>query len=330
LFASSRSVIDGKVRPLRAGQLTAAEEAVNKELLQELTRLRREALSPEALAADSGPLGGRLLHFPDGRSVCVVVSTLPQDRLNGVTYADPQHPNHISLLSYADSDALVEVFGHLRAENPTARVTFTNDERMVQDDLGNHVVILGGDWNRAAKWFSRRLELPFEVRADGDDTELGLYLVVGAGDDRREVRPTFLRGPGKMELEYDIGLFVRGPNPANLQATVTWCFGIFSRGTLGSVRMVTDAAYRTVNEQEVEDFSPSFGRSHVEWLMFRVPVAVGFTVTPDLSRPFLRLAYGRVGQEAGQIVHTVTWLEGAPPPAVSQSLESTPHPPRGA
>jgi hypothetical protein len=300
---------------------------VNEQLLAELTKLRHDALAAVHPGAStrvngsgagsvesgpSGPMGGRLLHFPDGRDVCVVASTLPADRLDGVAQADPQHPNHVGLLRYADGDALIEMYGHLRAENPSSKVTFTNDSSLTERHLSQHVVILGGDFNRAAHWLSQRVQVPWEVREpDGDD--LGLRLMVGAGEDRRIVQPTFLNGTG--QLQYDIGCFVRGPNPANLQATVTWCFGVFSRGTFGAVRLLTDAQLRVYNEQEIEDFAPgTFGHEGLEWLMFRVPVVVDFTQTPDLSHRWLRIAHGTATQEPGlPTEHSITWLEGAPP-----------------
>jgi hypothetical protein len=94
---------------------------------------------------------------------------------------------------------------------------------------------------------------------------------------------------GQPRLEYDVALLGRFPNPLNLSATVTICSGIFSRGTYGAVRALTDATLRARNERyltghlDVQNF----------WLLLHVPVFPGpagaLTLTPDLTRPFHRL-----------------------------------------
>ena len=94
---------------------------------------------------------------------------------------------------------------------------------------------------------------------------------------------------GQPRLEYDVALLWRTVNPLNLGATLTVCTGIFSRGTYGAVRALTDANLRGRNEKylaeelNLADF----------WLLLHVPVFSGTTgaqtVTPDLSRPFHRL-----------------------------------------
>ena len=37
-------------------------------------------------------------------------------------YTDPLDPDFISVYRYSDPDALIELFGHLRAANPTSPV----------------------------------------------------------------------------------------------------------------------------------------------------------------------------------------------------------------
>jgi hypothetical protein len=73
---------------------------------------------------------------------------------------------------------------------------------------------------------------------------------------------------------------------------MTLCQGLYSRGTFGLVRMFTDVQHREANEATLEQLDPDFGAGKLEWLLVRVPVALGNTVTPNLSRPFLRLAIG--------------------------------------
>ncbi len=40
-------------------------------------------------------------------------------------YTDPLDPDFIELYRYSDPDALLELFGHLRAANPASPVQFT-------------------------------------------------------------------------------------------------------------------------------------------------------------------------------------------------------------
>ena len=49
----------------------------------------------------------------------------------------------MALASYADLDSLVELFGHLRATNPQADVRFARPDLLRDDDMQNHLVVLG-------------------------------------------------------------------------------------------------------------------------------------------------------------------------------------------
>ena len=49
--------------------------------------------------------------------------------------AEFDDPNYTELLSYADLDALVELHGHIRAENPAMDVFFKTAPNVVPDDL---------------------------------------------------------------------------------------------------------------------------------------------------------------------------------------------------
>jgi transcriptional regulator with XRE-family HTH domain len=267
-----------------------------RQLEHDLLQLRQRA---EAGAAD-GPVhglvssvsGGGMWHFPDGNEVCIIASRLPDHVIGGVGYADFRHPNHIALLRYADADALIEVFGHIRASNPATKVTFRTVEELVDDDWSKHVVVLGGDWNPAAMWYRRRVDLPVEF-VDPGDAEFDGYFRVTNLQPSREFRPTFTPSTVQPpQLEYDIGLFARSPNPANPETTLTLCQGLFSRGTFGLVRMFTDAQHRETNEAALAELDSDFGVDRLKWLLVRIPVALGNTVTPNLTRPYLRLAIG--------------------------------------
>lgn len=293
----------------------ASAEALETELLA----LRANAYYREQRAGQDGPgqVLGSFWRFPDEWPIRIIGTPMFARVLEKLDYASPLHPNYIESLRNADIDASIELFGHVRAANPSSDVRFLTDRALQRDDLTGHLILLGGaDTSLTGRsplgWFIRRLDLPIFTRvAAGGDDEYDTEFVVTMGRPGRpgharavgeEVyRPTFLIKPddptcpratvrseetGKEypQLEYDVGLLVRQPNPMNLQATVTVCAGIFSRGTFGVVRATTDAKLRDANEQYLRENFPG-GRF---WLLMGVPVfqsAQGAeTITPDLSR----------------------------------------------
>jgi transcriptional regulator with XRE-family HTH domain len=231
----------------------------------------------------------------------------------GVQYANPWHPSGIHSLWNGDMDAAIELHGHIRAENPGTDVRWVLDDEVQADDLtGSHVVILGG----TSGFFSasggpldflrRRLDLPLRPQYPLEgDVEYGGRFLVSLDDDGRpavdgkrveEHRPQFLTESegrvvehGQPVLEYDVALLLRAKNPMNLSATVTICTGVFSRGTYGAVRALTDANLRQMNEKYLSE--------HLDitnfWMLLHVPVfsspTGAQTLTPDLTRPFHRL-----------------------------------------
>jgi transcriptional regulator with XRE-family HTH domain len=290
------------------------EDVTVEQLEAELSDLREGAQARSPVGEDPGTADGlgSFWRFPDGLPIRIIGTPMFEDVLEGLDYANRWHPNYMEFLRNADTDATLELFGHLRAANPASDVRFLTVDTMQSDDLTGHVVLLGGgddlEGRRSSslRWFIRRLELPVRTRLpDGRDPEYDTEFVVSADEDgnpeyggpREEVyRPTFLRErhlpdhpraevAGYPQLEYDLGLLVRRPNPMNLQvATVTICSGIFSRGTYGVVRSLTDAKLRDGNEQYLREAFPDGNF----WLLMRVPVFPGQqgaeTITPDLTR----------------------------------------------
>ena len=230
----------------------------------------------------------------------------------GVQYANPWHPNAIHSLWNGDMDAVIELHGHVRAENPGTDVRWILDSEVQPDDLtAGHVVILGGTTSFFSgaggplDYLRRRLDLPVEPVFPDDDREYGGQFIVRlddegrpslSGDRQERHAPRFLEKDGARVsdhgqplLEYDVALLWRTANPLNTSATVTVCNGIFSRGTYGAVRALTDAHLRARNEKYLAE--------HLDltnfWMLLHVPVfsspTGALTVTPDLSRPFHRL-----------------------------------------
>ena len=58
--------------------------------------------------------------------------------------SEPDNPNFTDAFNYADLDSLIELYGHVRAENPTMQVNFRRASLVGPDDLSAHVVLLGG------------------------------------------------------------------------------------------------------------------------------------------------------------------------------------------
>ncbi len=316
-FATPRSVDGGHGRLLTDHELTDDEERRRRELIDELGALRDRAAKPDsAVRAETGALGGRFFYYPEGQAVRIIGRALPESELAPLQYANPWHPNAIESLWNGDMDATIEVFGHVRAENPTADVQWRTSRSVIASDLTGHVVLLGGgddfvvgqSSQGALGYFLRRLELPLVTALPaGGDAEYDMEFRVtvdGAGAPQyggtghETYRPRFHRTPdggrvtaqGQPQLEYDVALLARQPNPLNLSASVTICTGIFSRGTLGAARAMTDWRLRGRNERYLRD---QFGGLDRFWMLIYVPVFPSpdgaQTVSPDLTRPFHRL-----------------------------------------
>ena len=132
-FATPRS-FDGKVgRLLRPSELSAPEQAAREELLQELTRLRSEALAAPDRSSDpttisdgtravAHPFSGGLYRFKAGDRITIVCGQVPDAKLKKMPYTDPLDPDFIASYRYSDPDALIELWGHLRAADPGSPV----------------------------------------------------------------------------------------------------------------------------------------------------------------------------------------------------------------
>ncbi len=250
---------------------------------------------------------------PESEHVTTLRSALASFDSVGIQYANPWHPNAISTLHNGDADAVLELVGHVRAENPGIDVRWVSPDELGPDDLTGHVIVLGGadlvsgGRTRTLGYLRQRLDLPVFARLpEGGDPEYDSEFVVAVDGEgrpdpqgpRTEVyEPRFVLDReghrvldhGYPRLEYDVALLGRFANPLNLSATVTLCSGIFSRGTYGAVRALTDATLRARNERYL---AGHFDLQNF-WLLLHVPVFPGpagaLTLTPDVTRPFHRL-----------------------------------------
>jgi hypothetical protein len=286
-FATNRSIESGSFRLLREDELTEGEQSERAALERELLALRVQALSPELAgpvpdytSALRGPW-----HFGDGNQISIVCGEVPPELQN--PEATPTHPTlpYGELYSYGSIDALFELHGHIRAANPHSDVRVFRFVDLESDDLSAHLVILGGpDWNDLANRIPE-LVPDFPVRQVSDETDpRGAYFEVPTGEEVAKFGPVL---SDDNELIWDVGLFLRAPNPANRKRTLTVCTGMYSVGTLAVVRSLTDAKFRDRNADYVAE---RFAGSNAYSIVMRILVLNGHeAVTPDWTVPDNRL-----------------------------------------
>lgn len=279
-FATDRSVAQTPFCVLPASQLTDDERTRRDELLQELTSLWNEVKGqqPDLGAVDVFTQGH--WHFPPDEDITIVCSELPPDYREPMPYTDPDAPDYVESYKYADLDALLELFGHLRAANPHSDVLIRTADDVVADDFTSHLVLLGGvDWNPITAELMRHFDVPVRQTTREDESVAGGF-VVGEGVDERRVSPK-LQARGKQEvLIEDVAHFFRAPSPFNDKRTVTVCNGQYARGVYGVVRALTDKRFRVRNETYLRE---RFDNDKAFSIVSRVKVFLGETVTPDWS-----------------------------------------------
>jgi len=295
-FASPRS-LDGQVSHLLSlDEMTEQERAGRQKLLEELTRLRNEALAAAGVsgprAATPGPLqeiaqslNAGPYRFEPGQDITIVCAQLPQDMLERMPYTDPGDPDFIELYRYSELDSLFELYGHLRASNPTSQVNLRLAHELDADDYSSHLISLGGvDWNLATSSVLDSLDLPVRQVNDWDGPEGPYFEVENSGGGNAEHRPLLEKPGGR--LREDVALFARAVNPDNRKRSVTICNGMYGSGSLGAVRALTDARFRDRNAEYVRK---RFGGSDAYCILTRVKVRPGATLTPDWTLPEMRL-----------------------------------------
>jgi hypothetical protein len=245
----------------------AAHQALREKLLQLHTAARGGSVPDEPIVAR------RSWHFADSGPLTLVCTKLPEKQAPKL--AHPADPNYTQLAGFGDLDAMVELHGHVRAENPGMNVYYKGAPDVKADDLSGHVVIIGGiAWNDVTRRLIDLSRLP--VRQEEEPgLKTGDIFSIQVGDGRQKYLPQWSAATGA--LMEDVGLLVRMPNPLNSNRTITMCNGIHSRGVLGAVRTLTDAMLRESNEQYIaRNFSETqFG------ILMRVTVIEGETLTPD-------------------------------------------------
>ena len=272
-FATHRSVEGGEPHLLAPDELTEDEKVAYQELAEELLSLRNEVRNP-ARKPDVPPQ--KSWRFADAGPLTIVCAQLPEEVAG--SFADPDNPNYTELQSFADLDSLVELWGHIRSENPAMEVAFKASPKVETDDLSGHLVLLGGiAWNEVTQRLSEMTPLPVRQVRD-PEVETGEIFVIDDNGGRRFL-PAW-RDDEHKNLAEDVGFLARIPNPLNTNRTLTICNGVHSRGVLGAVRSLTDKRLRESNEQYI---SQNFGNSRSFAILLRVPVIGARAMTPDLN-----------------------------------------------
>jgi hypothetical protein len=284
-FATERSIAGDRGRLVPEDELTADEIAARDQLYEELLALRTG--QSQLPAADAASVGFNWA-FPSGAPVRIVCGKLDLDRNPAHPYTNPDDPNYTDLLTFADVDALVELFGHLRKVNPDSDVRFIRSDRLMEqpdsaDDLASHLILLGGiGLNALTEPVLRKAGLPIRQREHPDYADKGEVFEVAEGKHKGEFLPNF---SGHLLVE-DVGLLARTRNPYNSATTLTVCNGVFARGVLGAVRALTDDQLRKQNESYL---ASRFGGADRFAILMRVPVLFGTVLTPDLRNASTRL-----------------------------------------
>jgi hypothetical protein len=283
-FATERSVEREPFRLLDLAELTPAERANRDQLLHELTALR--AATQASAGVTPSTLGTSLWHFPFDEDITIVCAPLPPDIRTGIPYIDPNDPDYVRLNRYSDVDALIEVYGYIRALNPNNNVKYRTSDELRPHDYTAHLVLIGGvDWNDTTRDVVLRVQIPVSQTARRYDNDFGAFTVRENGDEV-SFEPTLRPDGDNHVLMEDIAHFYRGPNPYNVERTVTLVNGMFSRGTLGAVRALTDVRFRDRNEAYIKE---RFADSNAFSMLSRVPVVHGRVLTPDWTVPETRL-----------------------------------------
>jgi hypothetical protein len=279
-FATVRSVDAGL---LRLDDLTPDERARYDDLLDTLTDLRAWQSGEHSNVSTAFRAPQSLWHFPDTYDVIIVCARLPREITDAMdSYTDISAPDYVDLYTYADPDALIELFGHLRAVNPNNAVGFKTVDQLDRDDYTKHLVLLGGvDWNRLTRELLLQVDIPVKQIARSSTGQPGGFEVTSKHGTQR-YRPTFRAE----RLVEDVAHFYRGENPFNVTRTVTICSGVYGRGTYGAVRALTDPKFRQRNDEYAHE---QLDRHDVYSLLMRVQVVTGQVLTPDWTIPETRL-----------------------------------------
>jgi transcriptional regulator with XRE-family HTH domain len=273
-FFSTERSLEGGPHLIPEDQLTPAELKRYQELESQLLEL----FHPENRKVQ------RSFQFDVG-PVVVICPDAPTNERGRL--ADERNLNFTRLQRYGDLDALIELYGHLRAENPGLDVFHRLASEVVSDDLSSHVILLGGiGWNEVTRSIQRAIKQVPITQTAVPDLESGEIFEVEDPKGNEKFYPEYEQDQRDVKrLMADVGYLARLRNPFKISRTLTICNGIHSRGVLGAVRCLTDKKVREENEKYLASRFPDGEFA----MLLRVPVVSNQTMSPDLVNPIARL-----------------------------------------
>lgn len=257
---------------------TALEKAARarfEKLIEELRVLRedaeQEARREKAGRGHSGT--DEIWHHDRAAKVFVVASELPLDQRPPFAREESAF-NYSRLARYADLDAFFVMF------NSLTKMGYQNLSHRSARERGigtaRNLVLLGGPaWNPLTRTYLPLLDVPVKQKL-APSGEPDHFIM----PDGTELLPKTVALPEGQQIIEDVGLFVRAPNPTNVDTDVTICSGIYTPGVLGSALAFT---YANIAEDNVEVIRNRLGRIAAFVAVFRVKVVDGRVPTPRLS-----------------------------------------------
>lgn len=282
-FATRRSLDGAKPHLIAVDELDESERNLFEQLEEELFELHT-APDEEPGVEDRRRL---LLSFDDTGPIVILCPEAPLASRGPL--AEVTDVNHTRLHRFADVDALLQVFGHVRALNPERAVPHRLPSDIQNWELQNHLIILGGiGWNPMLRRIQTQLNkrLPVEQVEDAELATGEVFRVreEETGEERTHF-PTIEDVDGSLQLTEDIGLIARLKNPFNSSRTLTIFNGVHSTGVLGAVMAVTDQTVRPANERYLARRFPEGEFA----LLVKVPVVTGTVLAPDLQNGEMRI-----------------------------------------
>jgi hypothetical protein len=262
-------------------RLAEANERLRSQLAVKTWQATKDVLPGDATGgreAIGTPARQSIWHFPDRSRITLLSYRVPPDYRP--PSAEPDNPNYIRLADLADLDTVIDVYGAIRAYNPTSQAVIMAAQDLHQPDVASHLVLIGGlTWEAVAPWFSRAFSTPIEA---GDPFDRGAIAVRDADNRRLEFKNTFTGD----EIVEDVGFFVHGKNPSAPRRTLMICGGITTRGVRGAALCFVDPEMRERNEEYLISRFPA---DSAYCIVMRVPVFNRDPLTPDLSKKENRL-----------------------------------------
>jgi hypothetical protein len=262
-FCTERS-LEGEPRLIAEDQLTDVELDRSRDLESNLM----------ALSYPENRKVRRSFQFDVG-PVIVICPTAPPDVQGPL--AEEQDPNFTKMRQHGDLDALIELCGHLRADNPSLDVFHGTTTGVMADDFSN-VILLGGiGWNTSAARFQRATcQVPIE-QASVDDCRVETS--------SRLSHPT-VRFPSIRKMK----IWARARSSSQMWTTSRGSAIPFSTAERSPSATVFTAAVclapcaaSRMPKSEKQTRSGEFA------ILLRVPVVQNQTLSPDLQDPSARL-----------------------------------------